>query len=66
MLRVSGPRPPSGRSAASTGHATVAQIVMVRLASVAAARWTASTSAVESPSPGAGGSATNTTSTSLT
>ena len=60
-MRTSGPRLPSGRSAASTGQATSPQMWIIRVASVAAARSAASPSAAPAP-----GSATNTTSTSLT
>jgi hypothetical protein len=59
-VRTSGPEPPSGRRPASTGQATSAQTRIISLARRVAVR-----SAGSSASPGSG-SATNTTSTSLT
>jgi hypothetical protein len=65
-VRTSGPSFPSGRSAASTGQATVWQIRIMVLASVVAVRNAAVVSTSPLAEPRSPGWATKMTSTSLT
>ena len=64
-MRTSGPDLPSGRSAASTGQSVPSPVWAEQIRIAAAASWVAVFSAGASGSPSSG-SATNSTSTSLT